>query len=157
MDWILTIYVLFMPLAFLLGGCACCVSPCTYCATDAADQVQLVISGVADASCTDCTGWNNTYILDRYTLGGDFCYWEVAASDGCGWTVVALNIDDIIGVYATVFHPSGTPRAMGWRSKLAGYDDCGGWSSFNLPYVAPTFPAQTLCSANSSTALLTAL
>ena len=157
MNWLEFAAVLFFAVGFMFPTCTCCPSPCAYCSTDAPAQVQLVISGNSNNSCTDCGNWNNTYILDRYTSGGNYCYWEVDASDGCGWTKVSLDINNVIGTYATVFHPSGTPRAMGWRSIAAGYDDCANWSSFQLSYVAPTFPAQTLCTSLASLCDVTAL
>lgn len=152
MDWLQTIYALSVPL-FMLGGCPCCLF-CAHCdPTNSPHQtVQVVISGVVNAGCATCSVLNGTYVLTR-GFGASECIWSVTFPTTC------INISIIqLEVAGTASHvditTSGGATRVKWTSTAAGFDDCGNWSSFSLPFATNTGGA---CDGTAATCLITAL
>jgi hypothetical protein len=69
---------------YCCNGC-CAGAPCAACNCGGPTQFQVVVSGVADDSCSECDQFDNTYVLDR---GSSACTTEgtVGANTTCNWS-----------------------------------------------------------------------
>jgi len=62
----------------LFPSCICCATNCSsFCdpAISTSTVFQAVIGGIADATCTPCTAFNNTYVLPYDTIA-PFCLYR---------------------------------------------------------------------------------
>lgn len=122
----------------------CCQQECTACLDQGPSNFQVVIDGIADASCTDCTILNDTYILPFITSGsgtfGDPCIWEYneGGSSGCDLSFVRLSVflDGPAGYFITVImNMSG--NIINWKKSygtgLADRPDCANLTNEDIP------------------------
>jgi hypothetical protein len=161
MDWQALLISLFFalgcwPLAFFQANCPCCGgATCAHCDTGTMpNQVQIVVSGIANASCATCASLNGTFILTaRAPIGGN-CAWQLVISEVCGpsgFTSITmqlggtgLNIDFGHAFLQNVRFSDGTSPEI---------DDCQSWSSFSVAKGT----TGTVCTNAAATCLLTTL
>jgi hypothetical protein len=73
--------VLRSTLVFTCSTCPCV--GCENCSPQAQPEIQLVISGVANSTCTGCSTLNGTFILrNEGSNYSDYCIWEYNPSGG---------------------------------------------------------------------------
>jgi hypothetical protein len=177
MDYPALIISLFLaagcaPLAFFWGACPCCATAvCNHCSGSAAkNTVQVDISGVANAGCLSCASLDGTYVLTEANLphagGSDACIWNFNIADVCtspnDFTFCTLSVNGPAGAVPNCvsfnFTGSGlTTTWIGWTETGAGYDNCAGWSAFNLPYDGPNYMSGVACDNSAATCAITAL
>ena len=63
------------------AGCQCCSCLCPFCGGTCPDEVEIVIAGWDDDTCTTCDEVNGAYIATLYNtysaLGHDYCEWRI--------------------------------------------------------------------------------
>src|SRR5262249_29927923 len=118
---------------------------------------KVVLSGISNGSCTDCTGLNSDYVLDRSSSSpAGECRWQLQISPvHCGYGLLAMNfVKNAAGgtdltVTLTGNNPPFGSSQIVWRAT----DVKGCLSdSYTPTYESSTNPA---CSFNGSTAVVT--
>lgn len=153
MDWLLTIFALLMPLAFLLGGCPCCGTPCANCTGTTHTQVQAVISGLLGSACGSCPSIDGTYICTQNPAL--LCSWEGTFPVLCGFTRVAVFLTTGVEV-SGFFSNAGGTLGYAWHDASAGYNSCD-WSSFPINDSKNAVGGSTQCDQSAATFTITAL
>lgn len=67
-------------------GCTCCGESCTACDGSVPATATLTFTGFSNAGCTNCAGYNTSFVMDQETL----CYHGTAIY--VGWT----NVDCVV-------------------------------------------------------------
>jgi hypothetical protein len=149
----------------------CCIEEEEECNTGCIDnnfpqQIQVVVAGLTNLDCDECTALNDTYIVDFVGfLVGDCASGSI---DGCVWRyVLPESICDVTRVELLL-----TPAPSSFRVSFAlcrgvnvsqefrktitpfAEQDCLGWSNYSLPFIATDV---TVCGGLSKTCLITAL
>lgn len=151
------------PLAFFWASCPCC-GTCQYCNTRPSEW-QVVLSGVANSSCTSCATVDGTYIAPIYLSFS--CYWRVAVSHTCYTTdpygsgfgvdvkMTTVGPNMILQVFVEqVFSPFVSD--LDFRKNMGAWPiDCAAVSGEDIPVSG--FGQRLLCTDASATCTLTAL
>ena len=144
---------------------------CSYCSATPS-TLQIVISGIANSSCTECGNLNGTFVTDSFTETAFLCRWlyTFSATHYCagldcpatpctncttGTNSVLATIGQSLGNYTlTVVFGS---EFRSFKTTFAGPNppDCTSWSGESLPPVAGTDCG--LCDFSSATCEVTAL
>ena len=133
----------------------CCDISCDYCdpADSAPEELKVVFTGIANNDCTECTNYNDTFILrfDRYNTNSD-CEWNYTGTDTiCGET-------DQPEIFAVVKQYGGN---YVWQVQLTVNSsniytfqwDSGGSTKFNCSTkrtLSPTLSAGTKCDTSGA-------
>ena len=70
------------PPQFFYPRCPCCIT-CGGCTGDVPRSWSFTISGVTDATCTDCDNYNGTFQVDFLNDTGTTCLWETTERGVC--------------------------------------------------------------------------
>lgn len=134
-------------------GCSCEeVLWCTInCDGGGPEQFQVVISDLANDSCSDCADFNDTFVLDRVGEGViSPCIWRYTFPSAiCGRTSVSLGVG---GGGLSVFVFLGNPEH--WIKQYVSKVNCKSLNNESLswdPFVGP------VCDGAASSCLVTAL
>lgn len=64
------------PVAFFFPGCLCC-GTCTACSPDYTNDFEVVVAGMVDKDCDECSELDATYVTTFGGMSGiDYCYWR---------------------------------------------------------------------------------
>lgn len=109
------------PVAFFLGNCPCCSTPCTRCSSTPASY-QVVITGLANTTCSNCSTYNATYIIPQsIVVDSSGCTWQIGVnSTACGSGTFAYYIN----VQATV---NGAQTRLRCMMVLDGFGNSATW------------------------------
>lgn len=152
-------------------GCGpCCgVVKCANCnAGQTMEQVQVVLAGIANGTCSNCGTYNGTFILDRFGGSGSCCWTVFVPSGpycdpGAGQSDLvsfAVNIGASNNVYVTLpssgFLPSACVASYGqnWDKTISVPFDCATTLSTATSLTKHSY---TGCDLTSSTCNVTAL
>ena len=144
-------------------GCGCCTTtptsgdPCTFCSTGTTPaQWQVVLSGVANQSCTSCTQWNATWILDQnFPFGTAPCQFGTHPSDFCASGAVPdiqLTINSTQYICLVTTNTLNARFAL--RTGISSPRDCEAVSGLDLPFETD---ATGTCAFGAATCTITAL
>lgn len=155
------------------ADCETCLEECSpdACTDESPDQLQVVISGMANDDCTDCASLDGTYVLDRITsynntptcayrvlTGVVTCSGEVGETRE--WVITALiGVDDGGDAYLAVELGYTAPTGgniFGWATTSATPFDCLNFSSESLTVVAAG-PGGSACDHTGATCTVTSL
>lgn len=161
-------------------GCAC-----TCCGTKP-DSIQLVIGGVANSTCTDCTSLNGTWLLSKHCCS---CAWEGEAcdpddpiitpapadacfqvgqfgeTDSCGWRCTGpslcgnptrIEVRKLSNWQAVVYYPTSFAARVAWTTPVNSYP-CSTTDTCELTDLALNPNASASCANTTSTCLLTTI
>lgn len=163
MDWLELLLSLFFavgcaPLAFFQANCPCCCPPCTFCTaggTGTPCSVQVVVSGMVDASCSDCELFDATYIVVQNPLIP--CNWNLTITSNCGITTTRLQFNPLgTGTWFRLGLTGANTQKFCWETTTGAWDECANWSSFALTH-SPINSSGTECTATTATCEITAL
>ena len=142
--------------------CATC-SGSLSCCTDgiAPELVKIVIAGMANNNCTNCSSMNGTYIGHR-TVADAGCHWDAVGSHSVSCTPISATADEL---YLTVTELSGRRIVFvirdapylcyqEWYDSEEYLDDCMEWNSTNVTWHGHS---DWCCDGSSSTAAITTL
>lgn len=79
-----------MMLGFFFAGCPCCTGGCPHCSSAVPQQLQVVVNGVTNGFCGECSKLNGTYIcalsgqIGSPPPGIGACLWDVSIPPVCG-------------------------------------------------------------------------
>src|SRR5262245_45731117 len=62
---------------------------CLHCLDGVPTQYKVIVSGTTNRDCSECAGFDGTYILDRST---DQCSWTTNFTSFCNYTWMTLSI-----------------------------------------------------------------
>lgn len=141
-------------------SCNCCEEPCEFCTAGSRGDKQIVLSGFANAVCTDCNNINGTYTL-TYVAG---CFWQYSATPItlCGSGVPTLTIGLTLVNESSNYRilcevqQTYTPTTYSFKYNSGGTTafDCDSWSNFDLPYLSGI---NVHCDGSSATCKVTSL
>ncbi|MCL6504181.1 MAG: hypothetical protein K6T86_15975 [Pirellulales bacterium] len=135
--------------AFFLAGCPCCAAGCSHCAATTPQQVQVVVSGISNGTCSQCPGLDGTYIC---TLSGQTggpppqvgaCLWDLSIPPLCGPTFpfdlvrMSIGTDNMPGqphyVLVTLRTAAGGSFLIFMR-RYASLPNCAALANESLPF-----------------------
>lgn len=95
MIWLLELLAVSWFILAMAGGYPCCCVGQCFCCNDRVGVYEIVISGVVNGSCANCTAFNATFELRRPSKNS--CSWEYNIPDtDCGGTpaefLISLDI-----------------------------------------------------------------
>lgn len=151
--------------AGLAFHCSTCPCPgCQHCSPQAQPEIQLVISGITNSSCTRCSTLNGTFILrNAGSAEFSYCIWEYNPSGGttCSdFTRLRCQFDNDGDIEVNWI---GTGTEIEWFNvtglttfppSTATPFNCSTINNFAIPY-SHTFSTQ--CDGSGSSCILTAL
>ncbi len=145
-------------------GCNCCVVPidCNACEPNVASVTyKVVIAGIIDDTCTNCSNLNGTYILTNVTdCGYEFLSSTPATcSGGSGGPLISLeflpSLDTQIIVIISYGNVSQT-RTIEYNSGEIPEPNCLTFVDEDIPFLSSVSTLDK-CDATSSTCKLTSL
>lgn len=155
-------------LAFFFAGCPCCSSACPHCSSAVPQQLQVVVSGVTNGFCAECSNLNGTYIcvLSGQTgsppPGVGACLWDVSIPPLCGPTFpfdlvrVSIGTDNMPGqphyVLVTLRTAAGGSFLIFMR-RYGTLPNCGAFSGESLPF----WQTDGKCQGSAASCTITAL
>ena len=129
---------------FIDGGwCGnCSPTPCYYCDDENPTcYMKVVISGVTEGSCEDCSPLNNTFYLRHYSG----CAWRATIDYACGVSYIGFTVG-----YNYLEVQAGPNR---WRASISPDPTCQDFSNVSLsPY-----SSSSSCDNSASTCLVSAV
>lgn len=155
-------------LGFFLGGCPCCAEGCPHCSSSTPQQLQVVVSGVTNGSCNQCSNLDGTYIC---TLAGQTgspppgvgaCLWDVSIPPVCGPALpfdlvrVSIGTDNMPGQPHYILVTLRTAAGGSFLIFLRRYGtlpDCAALSGESLPF----WQTDGKCQGHAATCTVTAL
>ena len=127
---------------FTVGGGAdpgCNCSPCGCCSSGTPTELQVVLTGITNGSCSDCATLNGTYILAS-TLASDVnCLWQYNLPSAiCGFNYVFVQLRNIGGGTPyridVAIAGSSLTRYIYWWDTQTDKFDCGNFSDLSVTY-----------------------
>ena len=113
---------------------------CGECSGDTPAQIQVVIAGFEDGTCTtgDCDQFNGTYTLTQQS--GDACAWDASFSadmSGCGGSSGTATLTATYSggtMTVQLYHPDydGAEETIEWQGSLS--STCSGWSGESVAF-----------------------
>jgi len=150
------------PLFVMSPSCNCCTpAECAWCSAGSYGGKRVVISGMANGSCSDCANMDGTYILAHASSPGSTCNWNDSVSDTLctsATTVTAILTAQNTGANTYVNFLMNTGFGVHqWRLDTGSSSptNCSGWSSTSLPFLSTSAGGQ--CDSTSATCLVTSL
>lgn len=168
MDWIL--FAISLCVVGFFTGC-CCGGATTYCAhcdDPPSDTMEVVLSGLANDDCANCTTLDGTYELTRVAYGSG-CRWDYTFPGGssCGASLLSIvlpdSADGIVEVQLQFLYPVFTNQFITWNASVTYTGTGASWStdcnfsSLSVPYLNFSGPFAPGCDGTSSTATVSAL
>lgn len=117
------------------------------------ESIQVVISGIANNSCTSCGSFNGTFVLDFVpSLAPALCVWRYYfPSAVCLVDFIQLNMNNgLLTLYITQNSPPNASVSL----SGAGSTNCATWSGVSL---SPPGGSPALCVMTGASATVTAL
>ncbi len=157
-----------------MPGYPCCCGeeyPCDFCIDgNTPDEFELTISGVASGSCTDCSGLNGTFIVERTDPENFPCTWyydfPAGTIDCSGKSPLQIwfgfaNLGVDTGWFAMTYLSFSGTEYIHWRDEPFDPEtdefDCMNFVDFAMPYYAHFGVWFPTCNFSGSTAVLNSL
>lgn len=139
--------------------CCCGYEPsdCNHCSGSQPTDLQVVIAGMVDGTCSDCTALNATYVLVNQGIQPDGCpcwHLDLDATTCTAHAIRACMQSPVaIGPQLLVTFLGDWPSL--YLASFASAPDCSAWSDLEVP--VQTGGWDGVCDDTSSTCTVTAL